>query len=82
MNDLAEYFSNPFAVRGLIGILLIAINAALAGSFAAFRGSTFLVSGAAHAALGGAAPVANPFGLMLGLHVNCNSIGSGTVFEK
>lgn len=55
MTDLWEYLRSPFVQRALIGVVLIAINAGLAGAFAAFRSATFLVSGAAHAALAGAA---------------------------
>lgn len=57
MDDLYRYLHSPFVVRGIIGVVLIAINAALSGAFAAFRRSTFLISGAAHAALAGAALV-------------------------
>ncbi|MEN6548278.1 MAG: metal ABC transporter permease [Armatimonadia bacterium] len=55
MTELMEYFSSPFVHRALLGIVLIAVNAALTGAFAAFRSATFLISGAAHAALAGAA---------------------------
>lgn len=55
MTDLWEYLRSPFVQRALLGVVLIAINAGLAGAFAAFRSATFLVSGAAHAALAGAA---------------------------
>lgn len=54
-HDLWAYMVSPFVQRALIGVVLIAINAGFAGAFAAFRGATFLVSGAAHAALAGAA---------------------------
>lgn len=54
-HELGAYMTSPFVQRALIGVVLIAINAGLAGAFAAFRGATFLVSGAAHAALAGAA---------------------------
>lgn len=55
MTDLLTYLGSPFALRALLGLLLISINASLAGAFAAFRSATFLISGAAHAALAGAA---------------------------
>lgn len=55
MTDLAEYLQSPFVQRALLGIVLISVNAALTGAFAAFRSATFLVSGAAHSALAGAA---------------------------
>ena len=57
MADLVEYLQSPFVWRAALGLLFIAINAALAGAFAAFRSATFLISGAAHAALAGAALV-------------------------
>lgn len=57
MADLVEYLRSPFVLRALVGLLLIAVNAGLAGAFAAFRSATFLISGAAHAALAGAALV-------------------------
>jgi hypothetical protein len=34
------------------------------------------------AATGGAAPAANPFGLMLGIHIRCNTIGSRSIRTK
>ncbi|MEI6499821.1 MAG: metal ABC transporter permease, partial [Armatimonadota bacterium] len=55
MTDLWDYLRSPFVQRAVLGVVLIAINAGLAGAFAAFRSATFLVSGAAHAALAGAA---------------------------
>ncbi len=45
----------PFLLRALIAVFLISINAALAGTFTVFRNVSFLVAGAAHAALAGAA---------------------------
>ncbi len=57
MAGLLDYLVSPFVVRALIGVALIAANAALSGAFANFRGTTFLVAGASHAALGGAALV-------------------------
>jgi ABC-type Mn2+/Zn2+ transport system permease subunit len=57
MADLIEYLRSPFVLRALLGLLFIAVNASLAGGFAAFRSATFLISGAAHAALAGAAIV-------------------------
>jgi ABC-type Mn2+/Zn2+ transport system permease subunit len=55
MTNLWEYLRSPFVQRALLGVVLIAVNAGLTGAFAAFRSATFLVSGAAHAALAGAA---------------------------
>lgn len=57
MSGTLDYLSSPFVVRAIIGVFLIAINAAISGGFAVFRHSTFLISGAAHAALAGAALV-------------------------
>lgn len=57
MSDLLEYVRSPFVLRALLGLLFVAVNASLAGGFAAFRSATFLISGAAHAALAGAALV-------------------------
>ncbi len=45
----------PFLLRALLAVLLISVNAALAGTFTVFRNVSFLVAGAAHAALAGAA---------------------------
>jgi ABC-type Mn2+/Zn2+ transport system permease subunit len=45
----------PFLQRALVGALLIAIVAAASGTFLVFRGLSFMTSGVAHAALGGAA---------------------------
>jgi ABC-type Mn2+/Zn2+ transport system permease subunit len=46
---------SPFLQRAIIGAVLIAIVAATSGSFLVFRGLSFMTSGVAHAALGGAA---------------------------
>jgi len=78
MTDLLEYLSSPFVLRALIGVFLIAINAALSGVFASFRSLTFLVSGASHAALAGAALiiVLEAYGLV---HLG-NPVLGGAVF--
>ncbi len=55
MGGLFEILTSPYVVRGLVAIFLIAINASLAGSFTVFRNASFLVAGASHAALAGAA---------------------------
>lgn len=55
MIDIFQILSMPFVLRALIGILLIAVIASTSGSFLVFRGLSFLASGVAHAALGGAA---------------------------
>ncbi len=57
MGDFAAYLSSPFVQRAFIALVLASVNAALSGAFASFRNSTFLISGASHAALGGAALV-------------------------
>lgn len=56
MIDIIELIlSTPFLQRALIAALLIAIIAATCGTFLVFRGLSFMTSGVAHAALGGAA---------------------------
>ncbi|RUM35046.1 MAG: ABC transporter permease [Archaeoglobus sp.] len=45
----------PFLERAILAVILISINASLAGTFTIFRDASFLVAGAAHAALAGAA---------------------------
>ncbi|MCD6383374.1 MAG: metal ABC transporter permease [Thermoplasmata archaeon] len=52
---MLEILTTPYLLRALIALFLISINAALSGSFTVFRGQSFLVAGAAHAALAGAA---------------------------
>ncbi|NHJ12467.1 MAG: metal ABC transporter permease [Candidatus Thorarchaeota archaeon] len=52
---IALILDSPFLQRALIGALLIAIVASSSGTFLVFRGLSFMTSGAAHAALGGAA---------------------------
>jgi len=47
--------TSPFLQRALIGAVLVAIVAAASGTFLVFRGLSFMASGVAHAALGGAA---------------------------
>lgn len=78
MRELVAYLGSAFALRALAGIFLIAVNAGLTGAFAAFRNSTFLVSGAAHAALAGAALV-----LVISAHgwgVTLSPIVGGAIF--
>jgi ABC-type Mn2+/Zn2+ transport system permease subunit len=48
-------FGTPFIVRALIAAILIAMIASTSGTFLVFRGLSFMASGVAHAALGGAA---------------------------
>lgn len=78
MNDWLEPLQQPFVQRALLGILLIGVNAALSGVFASFRSLTFLVSGASHAALAGAALVIvlETYGLVHGV----SPIVGGVVF--
>ena len=47
--------SAPFVQRAIFGAFLVAIVAATSGTFLVFRGLSFMTSGVAHAALGGAA---------------------------
>jgi len=78
MAELLSYLASPFAVRATIALLLVAVNAAFSGAFAGFRNSTFLVSGASHAALAGAA-----FVIVLEAHdlsVGLSPVVGGAVF--
>lgn len=52
---LLEILAAPFVQRALLGAFLIAVVAATSGTFLVFRGLSFMTSGVAHAALGGAA---------------------------
>lgn len=45
----------PYIIRALLGVFLISLNASIAGSFTVFRNVSFLVAGASHSALAGAA---------------------------
>jgi len=47
--------TTPFLQRALVGAILIAIVSSTSGTFLVFRGLSFMTSGVAHAALGGAA---------------------------
>jgi ABC-type Mn2+/Zn2+ transport system permease subunit len=47
--------STPFLQRALVGAILIAVVSSTSGTFLVFRGLSFMTSGVAHAALGGAA---------------------------
>jgi ABC-type Mn2+/Zn2+ transport system permease subunit len=56
MIDIIEVIlTSPFLQRALLGAVLVAIVAAASGTFLVFRGLSFMASGVAHAALGGAA---------------------------
>jgi len=52
---LLQLFSTPFIQRALIGAVLVAVVASASGTFLVFRGLSFMTTGVAHAALGGAA---------------------------
>ncbi len=46
---------DEFLIRAIVAIILVTINASIAGSFTIFKDVPFLVAGSAHAALAGAA---------------------------
>jgi ABC-type Mn2+/Zn2+ transport system permease subunit len=52
---LIQLLSTPFIQRALIGAVLVAVVASASGTFLVFRGLSFMTTGVAHAALGGAA---------------------------
>jgi len=56
-----------YIIRAIIAIFILAINAAIAGVFTIFKDVTFLVAGAAHAALAGAS-----LAIVLSLFFNLN----------
>lgn len=55
IDAIISILSIPFIQRALLGAFLIAIVASTSGTFLVFRGLSFMTSGVAHAALGGAA---------------------------
>jgi ABC-type Mn2+/Zn2+ transport system permease subunit len=55
IDAILAILSAPFVQRAIFGAFLVAIVAATSGSFLVFRGLSFMTSGVAHAALGGAA---------------------------
>ena len=55
MVDFLVIIQSPYFLRSVLAIILIALNAAMAGSFTVFRDISFLVAGTSHAALAGAA---------------------------
>ncbi len=55
IDAILEILSAPFVQRAILGAFLVAVVAATSGSFLVFRGLSFMTSGVAHAALGGAA---------------------------
>ncbi|AGK62103.1 ABC-type Mn2+/Zn2+ transport systems, permease component [Archaeoglobus sulfaticallidus PM70-1] len=65
---MGDLLLEPFVVRALIAILIIAINASIAGSFTVFRNVSFLIAGASHSALAGYALLILLSGY--GIHLN------------
>ncbi len=55
IEELLQLLSSGLVIRALIGVILIALVASTSGTFLVFRGLSFMTSGVAHAALGGAA---------------------------
>jgi ABC-type Mn2+/Zn2+ transport system permease subunit len=55
IDAIINILSAPFVQRAILGAFLVAIVAATSGTFLVFRGLSFMTSGVAHAALGGAA---------------------------
>ncbi len=70
---------SPYTVRAIIAIFLLAINASIAGSFTVFKDVSFLVAGAAHAALAGAA-----FAIILEVYgiLSFNPLIGGIIFAS
>jgi len=52
---MLEYFTNPFILRALVAIIIMAAISGVIGSFTVFRGFSFLIAGIAHSAMAGAA---------------------------
>ena len=75
--DSFATFTQPYIIRSILAILLIAINASITGSFTIFRNVSFLVAGASHAALAGAA-----LAIVLGMYgiFSLNPIIGGAIF--
>jgi ABC-type Mn2+/Zn2+ transport system permease subunit len=63
MVEFVEIVQSPYFIRSILAIFLIAVNAAIAGSFTVFRDISFLVAGTSHAALAGAA-----FAIVIGVY--------------
>ena len=55
IDQIIAILSAPFVQRAILGAFLVAIVASTSGTFLVFRGLSFMTSGVAHAALGGAA---------------------------
>ena len=55
IDAIIAILSAPFVQRAILGAFLVAIVASTSGTFLVFRGLSFMTSGVAHAALGGAA---------------------------
>ena len=66
-----------YIIRAIIAIVILAINASIAGSFVIFKDISFLVAGAAHAALAGAA-LAMIFATLAS--INIEPMGGAIVF--
>lgn len=75
--DLIELVGKPFFLRALIGVVIISINASIAGSFTIFRNVSFLVAGASHSALAGTALFIL---LQTYLAFNVNPLAGGVLF--
>jgi len=70
---------SPYTIRAIIAVFILAINAAVAGSFTVFKDVSFLVAGAAHAALAGAA-----FAIILDVYgvFSMNPLIGGIIFAS
>ena len=66
-----------YIIRAIIAIFLLAINASIAGSFTIFKDVTFLVAGAAHAALAGASLA---IAMAMYLNFNFDPIAGALIF--
>ncbi|MCF2137406.1 MAG: metal ABC transporter permease [Candidatus Thorarchaeota archaeon] len=55
IEEILQFLTSGIVLRALIGVVLIALVASTSGTFLVFRGLSFMTSGVAHAALGGAA---------------------------
>jgi len=55
IDSIVSFLATPIVTRAIIGAILIAVVASTSGTILVFRGLSFMTSGVAHAALGGAA---------------------------
>ncbi len=60
---MLDILTNPFIIRAIIAIILIAVVSSTMGSFTVFRGQTFMTAGVSHAALAGAS-----FGILIQMY--------------